>query len=81
MRDRIQMYRWIGGNHPRNTGEKAKEAVAQGYHAVKMNGTDELKQSEGIHYNTGYDLLDYLNNPEVFHRTRKESKLNSIGGN
>ena len=24
------------------------------------------EQSAGIHYNTGYDLLDYLKNPEVF---------------
>ncbi len=42
-RDRIQVYRWIGGDHPRDTATYAKEAVAQGYSAVKMNGTDELK--------------------------------------
>ncbi len=43
VRDRIQVYRWIGGDHPRDTGEAAREAAAQGYRAVKMNGTDELK--------------------------------------
>ena len=42
-RDRIQVYRWIGGDHPRDTAAAAKEALSQGYHAVKMNGTDELK--------------------------------------
>lgn len=42
-RDRIQVYRWIGGDHPRDTATYAKEAMAQGYSAVKMNGTDELK--------------------------------------
>lgn len=42
-RDRIQVYRWIGGDHPRDTAQAALEAVAQGYSAVKMNGTDELK--------------------------------------
>ena len=42
-RDRIQVYRWIGGDHPRDTAAAAKEALYQGYHAVKMNGTDELK--------------------------------------
>lgn len=42
-RDRIQVYRWIGGDHPRDTAVAAKEALSQGYHAVKMNGTDELK--------------------------------------
>ena len=43
VRDRIEVYRWIGGDHPRDTGEAVKEAAAQGYRAVKMNGTDELK--------------------------------------
>ena len=42
-RDRIQVYRWIGGDHPRDTAVAAKEALSQGYHAVKMNGMDELK--------------------------------------
>ena len=42
-RERIQVYRWIGGDHPRDTAKYAREAVAQGYSAVKMNGTDELK--------------------------------------
>ena len=42
-RDRIQVYRWIGGDHPRDTAAAAKEALSQGYYAVKMNGTDELK--------------------------------------
>lgn len=42
-RDRIQVYRWIGGDHPRDTAAAAKEALSQGYHAVKMNGTDEMK--------------------------------------
>ena len=43
VRDRIQVYRWIGGDHPRDTANAAREAVAQGYRAVKMNGTDELR--------------------------------------
>lgn len=51
-RDRIQVYRWIGGDHPRDTATYAREAVAQGYSAVKMNGTDELKWIDS------YDKLD-----------------------
>ncbi len=43
VRDRIEVYRWIGGDHPRDTADAALEAVNQGYRAVKMNGTDELK--------------------------------------
>ena len=42
-RDRIEVYRWIGGDHPRDTGAAAREAAAQGSRAVKMNGTDELR--------------------------------------
>lgn len=51
-RDRIEVYRWIGGDHPRDTGAAALEAAAQGYHAVKMNGTDELRWIDT------YDKLD-----------------------
>lgn len=51
-RDRIEVYRWIGGDHPRDTGKAAKEAAAQGYKAVKMNGTDELRWIDT------YDKLD-----------------------
>ncbi len=43
VRDRIQVYRWIGGDHPRDTAAAAREALEQGYSAVKMNATDELK--------------------------------------
>ena len=28
VRDRIEVYRWIGGDHPRDTGEMAREAAA-----------------------------------------------------
>ena len=52
VRERIQVYRWIGGDHPRDTGEAARAAASQGYRAVKMNGTDELKWIDT------YDKLD-----------------------
>jgi galactonate dehydratase len=42
-RERIEVYRWVGGDHPRGAAEAAKEAAAQGYRAVKMNATDELR--------------------------------------
>ncbi|MDO4739794.1 MAG: galactonate dehydratase [Eubacteriales bacterium] len=48
-RDRIQVYRWIGGDHPRDTANAALEAIAQGYSAIKMNGTDELKWIDSYH--------------------------------
>ncbi|MBQ7867784.1 MAG: galactonate dehydratase [Clostridia bacterium] len=52
VRDRIQVYRWIGGDHPRDTANAVKEAIAQGYRAIKMNGTDELRWIDS------YDKLD-----------------------
>ena len=51
-RDRIEVYRWIGGDHPRDTGAAALQAAEEGYHAVKMNGTDELRWIDT------YDKLD-----------------------
>lgn len=43
VRDKIQVYRWIGGDHPRDVVNEAAKAIEQGYKAIKMNGTDELK--------------------------------------
>ncbi len=52
VRDKIQVYRWIGGDHPHDVVNQARQALAQGYRAVKMNGTDELKWIDS------YDKLD-----------------------
>lgn len=52
VRDRMRVYRWIGGDHPRDTAKAALEAVSQGFGAVKMNGTDELRWIDS------YDKLD-----------------------
>ena len=42
-RDSIRVYSWIGGDHPSEVGKAAKEVVALGFTAVKMNGTNELQ--------------------------------------
>ncbi len=44
VRERIQVYCWIGGDRPAGVAEAAKEKLAQGYTAVKMNGTEDLIQ-------------------------------------
>lgn len=41
-RDRLKVYRWIGGDRPSDIRQAALEARAQGYHAIKMNGTEEM---------------------------------------
>ena len=42
VRDRIQVYCWIGGDRPDDTAAAAVEKSRQGYGAVKMNGTPEI---------------------------------------
>jgi len=39
VRDKIQVYCWIGGDRPDDTAAAATEKAEQGYNAVKMNGT------------------------------------------
>lgn len=43
VRDRIRVYSWIGGDRPAETAAAASEAVARGFTAVKMNGSEELQ--------------------------------------
>ncbi|RDS79444.1 galactonate dehydratase [Dyella monticola] len=42
VRDRIRVYSWIGGDRPSDTAKAAKDAVARGFTAVKMNATEEM---------------------------------------
>mgnify|MGYP005767633377 FL=1 len=41
-RDKLRVYRWIGGDRPSDIREAALEAYDQGYTAIKMNATEEL---------------------------------------
>ena len=43
VRDRIRVYSWVGGDRPADTARAAKDAVARGFTAVKMNATEELQ--------------------------------------
>ncbi|MBV7540872.1 galactonate dehydratase [Acidovorax sp. sic0104] len=43
VRDRIRVYSWIGGDRPSETAQQARDAVARGFTAVKMNGTEEVQ--------------------------------------
>jgi len=42
VRERMRMYCWIGGDRPADVGRQAREVVAEGFTAFKMNGTPEL---------------------------------------
>ncbi|MCA9838527.1 MAG: galactonate dehydratase [Trueperaceae bacterium] len=39
VREKVQVYAWIGGDDPAQTAEAAKKQLALGYKALKMNGT------------------------------------------
>ncbi len=43
VRERIRVYSWIGGDRPSETATAALSAVARGFTAIKMNGTEELQ--------------------------------------
>ena len=43
VRNKIRVYSWIGGDRPADTAAQAKAAVARGFSAVKMNGTEEMQ--------------------------------------
>ena len=42
VRDRIDVYAWIGGDRPADVAEAAAVRKAQGFRAVKMNATEDL---------------------------------------
>ncbi|HEV2507546.1 MAG TPA: galactonate dehydratase [Mesorhizobium sp.] len=43
LRDRIKVYSWIGGDRPDEVAQGARDVVASGFTALKMNGTEELQ--------------------------------------
>ena len=51
-RDKLKVYRWIGGDRPDEIRKSALEAYSQGYRAVKMNATEEM------HYVDSFEKID-----------------------
>lgn len=43
VRDRMRVYVWIGGDRPAEVAEQARERVAAGYKALKLNATPEME--------------------------------------
>ncbi len=41
-REKLRVYRWIGGDRPSDIRSAALEAHSQGYSAIKMNATEEM---------------------------------------
>jgi galactonate dehydratase len=43
VRDRIKVYSWIGGDRPSDVANNAKDVVARGFKAIKLNGCEEMQ--------------------------------------
>jgi galactonate dehydratase len=43
VRDKMRVYAWIGGDNPSEAADAAKVRMAEGYTALKMNGTGPLE--------------------------------------
>jgi galactonate dehydratase len=43
-RERVRVYQWIGGDRPEGVARAAEEKVAEGFSALKMNATAELRR-------------------------------------
>lgn len=52
VRDKLQVYTWIGGDRPEDVLKEAKAKYEQGFRAVKMNATEEL------HYIDSFEKVD-----------------------
>lgn len=50
--DRMKVYSWIGGDRPSDIANAARDIVAKGFTALKMNATEELQ------YVDSYDKID-----------------------
>ena len=48
VRNRIQVYSWIGGDQPAEVASAAREKQSQGYKAVKMNACAELHYIDSL---------------------------------
>ena len=53
-RNKLKVYSWIGGDRPSDIVNSAKEKMAQGFTAVKMNATEEM------HYVDDFKKVDIV---------------------
>lgn len=66
-RDKIKVYSWIGGDRPSDIAHAAKEAIANGFSAIKMNATEEMQ------YIDSYDKIERV--------LERVANVREVGGN
>ncbi len=52
VRDKIQVYSWIGGDRPSDLANAVRERMSEGFKAIKMNATEEARYVES------HDVVD-----------------------
>ncbi|HEY5392687.1 MAG TPA: galactonate dehydratase [Hanamia sp.] len=66
-RDKMKVYSWIGGDRPSDIANAAKEAIANGFSAIKMNATEEMQ------YIDSYDKIERV--------LERVANVREVGGN
>lgn len=66
-RDKIKVYSWIGGDRPSDIANATKEAMANGFSAIKMNATEEIQ------YIDSYDKIERV--------IERVASVREVGGN
>lgn len=54
VRDKVQVYAWVGGDRPSDVSAAAAEKKRQGFHAIKMNASEEM------HYIDSFAKVDAI---------------------
>jgi galactonate dehydratase len=54
VRDKVRVYTWIGGDRPSDVANAAREKVAAGFKAIKMNASEEM------HYVETFDKVESI---------------------
>jgi galactonate dehydratase len=54
VRDKIRVYSWVGGDRPADVANSARQRVAAGFRAIKMNASEEM------HYIESFDKVEAI---------------------
>jgi len=66
-RDKMKVYSWIGGDRPSDIANATREAIANGFTAIKMNATEEMQ------YIDSYDKIERV--------LERVASVREVGGN
>jgi galactonate dehydratase len=56
VRDKVQVYGWIGGDRPTDVLEQAKKRKEQGFTTVKMNGSESVS----LRFHSSFTIIIFI---------------------